>query len=100
MPWYPQNGDGAKFAHPDDENVEVRAWGGSEVFDHDFDTSVDWYLDFLRGRGYFELISRRDATRSVTEIQRPLTRSARTAGSSGGRTCLQERAEYSSARND
>jgi hypothetical protein len=30
--WDPQNGDGAKFAHPDDEQIEIRGWVGMQSF--------------------------------------------------------------------
>jgi hypothetical protein len=66
--WDPQNGDGAKFAHPDDEQIEIRGWGGYGILHDDLESSVEWYMEVLRKDGYFELISLSDVTRSVCNI--------------------------------
>jgi hypothetical protein len=66
--WDPQNGNGAKFAHPDDEQIEIRGWGGYGILHDDLESSVEWYMDILRKDGYFELISLSDVTRSVCNI--------------------------------
>jgi hypothetical protein len=66
--WDPQNGEGAKFSHPDDDQVEIRAWAHYAILHDNLEDSAEWSMNILRKEGYFELISISDATRSVCDV--------------------------------
>lgn len=67
--WVPENSDGSKFAHPDDERIEIRAWGGYAVLHDDLESSVEFEIDCFRRNVLFELVSMTDVTRSVCDLE-------------------------------